>query len=148
MEAAIDPDKEDALDAAGTVNKAGSADAKKYVKVKGSILYNGGGCDNMGGAILNSEADGMKGSLIVKNTGFVNCISCNGGVLKNEGDGVKLCKVRAYGCRAVFGSFINNDKDCEIIIDKAKVKFCDSSKSDEAVMNFGSLTENGLKVYD
>ncbi|MBR0149705.1 MAG: hypothetical protein IJM23_11045 [Lachnospiraceae bacterium] len=148
MEAAIDPDKEDALDVAGTVNKVGSADAKKYVKVKGSILYNGGGCDNMGGAILNSEADGMKGSLIVKNTGFVNCISCNGGVLKNEGDGVKLSKVRAYGCRAVFGSFINNDKDCEIIIDKAKVKFCDSSKSDEAVMNFGSLTENGLKVYD
>ncbi|MBR6328010.1 MAG: hypothetical protein IKR68_00005, partial [Lachnospiraceae bacterium] len=120
---------------------------KKYVAVKGSVIYNGRGVGSplkMGGAVINGIQDDKKGSLSVNNIAFVRCIAPIGGVIENEGSSVVLDNVLALGCSANNGGLVYNNKGSDLIIKDSELYRCKAMESGGAVYNFGNLEVDGL----
>ncbi len=121
--------------------------SERYLKAKGSIIYNGGGTRTSGGAVVNSCANGKKGVLEVDNVGFVKCIAYNGGTILNEGGTLTLKRARAYGCRAAFGGFVYNCGGGRLYIENSRVKLCEASGCGAGVLNLGNAAISGFKAH-
>ena len=137
------------LDGDPMASGAFSSDEVRYVRVRGSVLYNGFGFSNLGGAVHNTVFNETPGILSMKNIGIVNCAAYHGGAVENEAGEVSMSGVRAYGCRAQRGAFAYNNAvwDSKLTIRGSVAAFCTSTERGTAVYNLGEADISGLSVY-